>query len=294
MSTYPTGSWRWNVLKPLSYSEEATPGTLVSAASSWIGVVQDYDMGQSSDDTPIPQSASVAMREILPGTKTYDISLTWIPSNSTFAKYGVNVPVGTGTIAKTFSLVGQTTVSSTAEYLAAVYCVPKKFSMKWTQGKPLTFKMDIAAKSKAATGLFSTVDPIGTGTWATDPATASWGFATGGLLPFAWGAANPNAIDFNCDVDWGTKSLSGGGDVEPWANQYTQQTVTGSVSCYWEDLTYLTDFHAQNGQDLVWDLSSGSALTLTGAHLNKAGHDIPIGNAVIEKYNFLAETAALT
>ena len=295
--TTVVGSWKW--AEPPVYIEETTAGTCPgNPATKWIGAIQSFGWNETADAFSIPQAATPEARETLPGIKGYDVSIEYVPSDTDFAKYGVNAPNGTGTIAKTISILGQMPVSGVTEYFLGVNAVHKKFSMKYTHGKEVRFTSNLLALTSAGTGFWSTSDPIGTGSWAADSGAEtapSYSFDSGGDTPIVIGAYSPNLLDFTCDIDWGTKATTSGGSHEPWAIDYTTKKITGSFTAYWVDLNYLGLLANQTSSDIVWTLKTdGDTLTLADAILTKVGVDIPLGDAVAQKFSFVANSAVLT
>lgn len=282
------------VVHNVEYVEEATPGTFpTNPTMLWVGSDVVYD--DSSDEKAI-KKGNIGSEDILyglPGPDEYAVTLDYAPQNSTFAKYLVNSQGGgTGSIDKSLSLLISPKVNAVANYLEILGAKPESGSIKWSYGKETRVNVKLTSMSIPA---YVTTDPTGTGSHASDPATAPYTFIDPGANGVTF---NSNAYDFQditVNFNRNTKRLGVVGQQHAKYIQPVNRAITGSFTVLLEDTAIFSDVLNLTKATFTLPLkSTTSVLTLTNAFFEKLGKQIKFNDVIYEKVDFSAMSASLT
>ncbi len=278
--------------------EESTYGTFpTNPAMNWIGVVSSCGPKADMQSIMIPQVGTEDLKYIIKGAEVYTVELEYGLQNSTFAKYATQSQGGgTGTIDKSLSLLfsaklgGQT---GTENFLQLLGSRIGSFTLSTRIGELTRARCQIQGK---AIPVPSTTSPIGTGTFATDPATNPWTFYDGGTNPVTIGAVSPDVREITVTFERNLERLHVLGQSQQKFLPPKHRRITGNFTILWEDTNQYTNLTSDTGVAISWILKSAtSTLTLSNCKIHRL-EDFPFQptEIVVEKYGFTALTASLT
>ncbi len=278
--------------------EEATYGTFpTNPAMNWIGVVSSCGPRADMQSIMIPQVGTEDLKYIIKGAEVYTVELEYGLQNSTFAKYATQSQGGgAGTIDKSLSLLfsaklgGQT---GTENFLQLLGSRIGSFTLSTRIGELTRARSQVQGK---AIPVPSATNPIGTGSFATDPATNPWSFYDGGTNPITIGAVNPDVREISVTFERNLERLHVLGQSQQKFLPPKHRRITGNFTILWEDTNQYTNLTSDTGVTISWILKSAtSTLSLSNCKIHRL-EDFPFQptEIVVEKYGFTALTASLT
>jgi len=293
MSITPSGGWF--VVKNPQYVEETTYGTFPSnPAMNWIGGVDNFDPKADMQSIMVPQVGTEDLKYILKGAEVYTMDMEFGLQTSTFAKYGISSQGGgAGTIDKSLSVLFSAKLNAVENYVQVLGARIGSFTISSQTGQLTKAKCQLQAK---AIPVPSSSSPIGSGSFATDPATNPWAFYDGGANPVTIGAVNPDAREFSVTFERNLERLHVLGQSQQKFLPPKQRRITGSFMVVWEDVNQYTNLTSDTGVTITWVLKTAtSTLTLSGCKVHKLD-DFKFSptEVVYEKYGFSALTASMT
>jgi hypothetical protein len=293
MSVTPSGGWF--VVKNPQYVEELTYGTFpTNPTMNWIGAVDNFDPKADMQSIMVPQVGTEDLKYILKGAEVYTLDLEFGLQTSTFAKYGISSQGGgTGTIDKSLSILFSAKLNTVENFVQILGSRIGSFTVSAQTGQLTKAKCQVQAK---AIPVPSTSSPIGTGTFATDPATNPWTFYDGGANPVTIGALNPDVREFSVTFERNLERLHVLGQSQQKFLPPKQRRITGNFTIVWEDVNQYTNLTSDSGVTITWVLKTAtSVLTLSGCKVHKLD-DFKFSptEVVYEKYGFSALTASMT
>jgi hypothetical protein len=293
MSVIPSGGW--SVLKNPQWVEESVYGTFpTNPAMNWIGAVDSFDPKADMQSIMVPQVGTEDLKYILKGAEVYTMDIEFGLQTSTFAKYGIaGQGGGTGTIDKSLSVLFSAKLNAVENFVQILGSRIGSFTISSQTGQLTKAKCQLQAK---AIPVPSTTNPIGTGTFATDPATNPWTFYDGGTNPVTIGAVNPDVREFSVTFERNLERLHVLGQSQQKFLPPKQRRITGSFTIVWEDVNQYTNLTSDTGVTIAWVLKSAvSTVTLTGCKIHKLD-DFKFSptEIVFERYGFSALAASIT
>ncbi len=293
MSVVPSGGWF--VVKNPQYVEESTYGTFPSnPAMNWVGAVDNFDPKADMQSIMVPQVGTEDLKYILRGTEVYTFDMEYGLQTSTFAKYGISSQGGgTGTIDKSLSVLFSAKLNGIENYVQMLGSRIGSFTISSSAGQLTKAKCQLMAQ---AIPVPSASSPIGSGSFATDPATNPWTFYDGGSNPVTIGAVNPDVRDFSVTFERNLEKLHVLGQSKQKFLPPKQRRVTGQFTIVWEDVNQYTNLTSDIALTISWVLKTAtSTLTLNGCKIHKLD-DFKFSptEVVYEKYAFSALTASIT
>src|SRR2546428_9343764 len=161
---------------------------------SWIGAVDNFDPKADMQSIMVPQVGTEDLKYILKGAEVYTMDLEFGLQTSTFAKYGISSQgSGAGTIDKSLSMLFSAKLNTVENFVQILGSRIGSFTISSQTGQLTKAKCQLQAKAIAVP---STTNPIGTGAFATEPATNQWTFYDGGTNPVTIGAVNTVVQEF--------------------------------------------------------------------------------------------------
>src|SRR6266702_5075425 len=293
MSITPSGGWF--VVKNPQYVEEATYGTFpTNPTMNWIGAVDNFDLKADVQSIMVPQVGTEDLKYILRGAEVYTMDMEFGLQTSTFAKYGISSQGGgAGTIDKSVSVVFSAKLNAIENFVQVLGSRIGSFTLTAQAGQLTKAKCQLQAK---AIPVPSSTSPIGTGTFATDPATNPWTFSDGGTNPVTIGAVAPDVREFSVTFERNLERLHVLGQSQQKFLPPKQRRITGSFMMVWEDVNQYTNLTSDTGVTVTWVLKTGvSTLTLNNCKIHKLD-DFKFSptEVVYEKYGFSALAASIT
>src|SRR5713226_3838807 len=287
MSIAPSGGWF--VVKNPQYVEEATYGTFpTNPVMNWIGAVDNFDPKADMQSIMVPQVGTEDLRYILKGAEVYTMDLEFGLQTSTFAKYGISSQGGgAGTIDKSLSVLFSAKLNTVENFVQILGSRIGSFTISSQTGQLTKAKCQVHAK---AIPVPSSSSPIGSGSFATDPATNPWTFYDGGTNPVTIGAVNPDVRDFSVTFERNLERLHVVGQSQQKFLPPKQRRINGTFTILWEDTNQYTNLTSDTGVTINWVLKSAtSTLTLTGCKIHKLdSFTFTPTEIVVEKYSFTA------
>ncbi len=264
---------------------------------SWIGVVNSCNPRPDMQSIMVPQVGTEDLKYILKGAEVYSVELEYALQNSTFTKYATQAQGGgAGTIEKSLSLLFSAKLggqSGTENFLQLTGSRIGSLTLSTRVGELLKARAQISGK---AIPVPSTSNPIGSGTFATDPATNPWAFYDGGTNPVTIGAANPDVREISVTFERNLERLHVLGQNQQKFMPPKHRRMSGTFTILWEDTSQYSNLANDTGVTISWVLKSGtSTLTLSNCKIHRL-EDFPFQptDVVIEKYAFTALTGSLS
>jgi hypothetical protein len=261
---------------------------------NWIGAVDNFDPKADMQSIMVPQVGTEDIKYILKGAEVYTMDIEFGLQTSTFAKYGITGQGGgAGTIDKSLSVLFSAKLNTVENFVQILGSRIGSFTISSQTGQLTKAKCQLQAK---AIPIPSTTNPIGTGAFATDPATNPWTFYDGGANPVTIGAVNPDVREFSATFERNLERLHVLGQSQQKFLPPKQRRITGSFTIVWEDINQYTNLTSDTGVTITWVLKTAtSTLTLTGCKIHKLD-DFKFSptEVVYEKYGFNALTASIT
>ncbi len=293
MSVTPSGGWF--VVKNLQYAEEATYGTFpTNPAMNWVAVVANVDLKGDMGTIMVPQLGTEDLKYLLKGAQYFNLDIEYAFQNSTFAKYATQSQGGgSGSIDKSLSLLFSAKMNTVENFFQILGSRVGDFSITGKYGDLIRAKATVTAQSIP---IPSTTNPIGTGSFATDPATVPWSFYDGGANPVTIGAVSPDVREIQVNFARNLEKLHVLGLSTMKFLPPKQRRVSGTFTIVWEDINQYTSLVNATNNTITWVLKSGvSTLTLTGVELTKLdSQKFDPQEIVYEKYGFTALTDSLS
>ncbi len=278
----------------VEYVEESTYGTFpTNPAMLWVGTDTEYSDSADMGNIVIRNLGHEDLTAVTLGKQVYEVDLQYAPQTSAFAKYFVNSQGGgTGTIDESLSLLISPKITGVVNFLQATGCRPDTGSIAWALGKPIMVKTKLIAQSIAA---YTTTDPTGTGTHATDPGTNPWIFTDPGASGITIGATAFDIQDLTVDFKRNLQKVMAIGQGTVKYLPAGVRDITGDVTIMLEAASNYSALLNNTAQTIVAPLkASTSVLTLTNAFFKKQSKSIKVQDVIYEKYSFVAESATLT
>ncbi len=276
------------------YVEESVFGALPSnPAMQWIGTDMQYSDSADLGQILIRNLGSEDLKAVIKGSDNYEVDLDYAIQASTFLKYLVNSQGGgSGSIDKSLSLIIAPKVSGTINYLQALGCRPDNGSIKWQLGKEIRASVKVFAQTIQA---YTTTNPIGTGSWATDPGTNPWVFTDPGSSGITIGGTAYDINDLSVSFARNLQRVRAIGQSTAKYIVPAVRDITFDITILLESSTPFSALLNNTSQTITAPLKNGtSVLTLTNAFFKKQGKSIKAGDVIYEKYNGVCESATLT
>ncbi|HZW58255.1 MAG TPA: phage tail tube protein [Nitrososphaerales archaeon] len=276
------------------YVEETTFGTQPTNPTwNWIGTDLQYSDTADMGSILIRNLGTEDLKSVVKGADNYDVTLDYALQASTFLKYLVNSQGGgAGSIDKSLSVLISPKISGTTNYLEALGCRPDSGSIKWQLGKELRGNLKLFAQSISA---YTSTDPTGTGSHASDPGTTPWVFTDPGASGITFGGTAYDIQDMTVNFNRNLQRVRAIG-------QSTAKYIVPSIRDITFDVTIMLEATANysallnnTSQTIAAPLKNGtSILTLSNAFFQKQGKSIQVKDVIYEKYTGVAESASLT
>jgi len=265
---------------------------------SWIGAVESWD--PRADITPIEvrQLGSEDVYKLLKGQEAYSIALEYFLQHSTFAKYGVNPQGGgAGSIDKSLSLAAGLKMggaAGTTYYYKMQGSRPRTITISGRPGEAHRVRYEIIAQ---LIPIPSTPNPVGTGSWASDPGTAPWIFTSGGANPVTVGGEAVPCVEISASIERNTESLYVMGQSTVAYLPPKQRAVTATMTLVWLAQSRYTDLQNFTDRNVVWTLNSSpsSVLTLSNCKFHRLdSFTVRPTEVLLERWAITGLSAALT
>jgi hypothetical protein len=296
----PSGGWF--VTKHPQYVEETIFGTFPTNPDlNWIGASESWDPRADIPPIIIRELGSEDPAFLLKGQENYEFSLEHFMQGSTWTKYAVNPQGGgLGSIDKSISIAaairmgGATVNGGTVYYYKMSGCRPRSITISGRPGEAIKCRMEMLCKQIPKP---TTVDPAGSGSWASDNGVVPFIFTSGGLNPITVGGSPVPVTEITATINRNPEPIFVMGDGQANYIPPKHREITGSLTLVWNTQDRYADLQDYNARTLIWTLSSNpsSVLTLTGLKFHRLdSFTVKPTEVLYEKYSFTALAATLT
>ena len=289
------------MVKVPQYVEEASYPTAdtdpTNPAFQWIGMVDSYDPKADMAHLLQRQVGSEDLKQMVKGAEAYDISLAYKLQTSTFSKYAIQAAGGgVGTIDKSLFIYASARLggpTGTENFIRANGCRINRYTLRARTGGPIEASAEIIARNIIFN---TTLVTLGTGSLATDPATAPFMFYDGGANPVTFGTRTPDVREMEVTFNRNLERVHVLGLSKQKFLPPRFRSIEGRFTILWEDLNQYTDLTGDTAQTLTWVLKTAtSTLTLTGCKYRKLDSLVLQPEALaLERYSFTALSASIT
>jgi hypothetical protein len=293
MSSPSTGAL---VVKNVQYAEESSYGVFpTNPAMLWIGAIQHAELKGDMQTIMVPQLGTEDLKYQMKGAEVYTLDLEYAFQTSTFAKYGTQSQGGgAGTIDKSLSLLMSAKMSGTENYIQMTGARIDSLTISSKTGDYTRVKCTVKGK---AIPVPSASNPIGSGSFASDPGTAPYSFYSGGTNPINIGGVTPDVREISVSFARNLDPLHVLGQSQHKFLPPKHRRITGSFNLVWEDTNQYTNLTAGTTiNTLTWPINfGGPTLTLNNLELNRLeSWRFDPTEVVFEKYGCTALTASLS
>jgi hypothetical protein len=214
MTYVPTGPWEY--IKQPQFTEEVTYGTLPLNNTTFTscGLVTEVTREFTIENE---QYRNIGSRDIYAQIKlgeqhTFSFKYRPIPTVSTnFMKYGTELPSGTGTNAKSISILVSKNINDTELYKVFTGVKTASITIEVTRAGGVNVTHNFKCKNITEWG--SEPSFTGTTTYATDPTAEPFTGISSGSNPLTIAAANYDTPRFSVTVDQGLTELKPNGEL---------------------------------------------------------------------------------
>ena len=284
------------IIRPPQYVEEASYGVFpANPVMQWIGTENQLIQQASPDTRVLANAGDEDAKIIIGGLERYPVDLTYFLQTSTFAKYATQAQGGgAGTIDKSLSLLYSVKLNGVENYVRLLGTRINRLTLRGAQDQLTVCTAELQSKQVPAPGSAS---PIGSGSFATDPATNPFIWSDGGVTPVTIGGVTPNVQTIEVLFNRSLRPLANPGDRTITSLRPGFRIITGRIGIIWDSTTQYSNLLNETSLTLTWVLKTGvSVLTLTGVQLRllerleyEAG-----GDTILERYAFQARSGTLT
>lgn len=266
----PSGGWF--VTKQPQYIEESILGTFpTNPDMKWLGAIESWDPRADVSVIEIRQLGSEDPYKLLKGNEVYEVSLEYFLQNSTFAKYGILAQGGgAGSIDKSLSLaagIKMDGVGGAPYYYKMLGCRTRSVTITGRTNEPLRARQELVCREIPEP---STVNPVGTGSWASDPGIAPWTYADGGLNPVTVASAPVPCVEMAVTVERNPESLFVLGSTKLAYLPPKHRAITATMTLVWLSQSRYSDMAGWADRTVIWTLKSGiSVITLNNCKFHR-------------------------
>lgn len=293
----PSGGWF--VTKHPQYVEEDSFGVFPTNPDlSWIGPSESWDPRSDIPPYEVRYLGSEDPYALLRGIENYEFTLEHFLQASTWAKYAINPQGGgSGSIDKSLSLAAGIRMggaSGTVYYYKMLGCRPRSLTITGRPGEPHRMRMELVCRQIPTP---SSVNPVGTGSWASDPGTSPWFFTSGGQNPITVGGASVPVTEISVTVDRNPEVIHVMGDGLAAYIPPKHRSIKATLTLVWLNQNRYTDLQNYTNRDIVWTLntSPNSVLTMEDCKFHRLdSFSVKSTEVTYERWSITALNATLT
>lgn len=291
----PIGAWL--TVKELQYCEESSYGVLPTNPSfTPVGYEPRVIFRSDPKMQVIPQPGSENAQSIQPaGATEVSWELVYRPTDSKFAKYGINTQGGgSGTIDKSLTLLMSVLLNATTEtWIILPGCRPNITIFSGRAGGFLETRV-IGNSQSLPVPLQS--DPGFT--YATSSSAQPIQLKDGGLTPLTIASIPYDVTSISVQVNRNLSIIPIPGSTTAQIVLPQNRSITGAFGIAWQSLGLLTQLGTLTSSTMVWTLSQSlsSVLTVNVTQFDKLSNlqFSSADPAIFENYAFAASAVSLT
>jgi len=262
------------IQKRLQYIEEATYGVTPSSAPTFIsaGKIKRFNF---NIDAQVERYRTAGLRKVSDFLNTGQMTsfeLEYQPINTDLMAYGINDPVGTGTIAKSLSFLFSKLINGTEHYYLIKGAKTDQISIEITK-EAVNVTQSFLAR-EAITPITTTNAGLTTPTFATPPTDKPWVGRDGGVNAFVYDSVTWDTPRLSCEVSW---NLDPG---QPIGNDLIKFLDPTNKDCnidfdVWQkDTTFIADLKSENRVDIAYTMNSASSAILTITNFGNESYNL--------------------
>lgn len=251
------------IQKRLQYIEEVTYGVTPSAAPTFIsaGKIKRFSF---NIDAQITRYRTAGLRKVSDFLNTGEMTsfeLEYQPFDTTLMKYGINDPVGTGTIAKSLSFLYSKLLDGVEHYYIIKGCKTDQIQVEVTK-EAVTVTQSFLAR-EAITPITTSNAGFTTPTFASVPTGKPWVGRDGGANAFVYDGTAHYTPRLSCEVAWNLDPGQPIGDTYIRFLDPTNKDCNLDFEVWQKDTTFIADLKSENRVDLTYTLNSASSAIIT-------------------------------
>lgn len=293
----PSGGWF--VTRHPEYVEESTFGVFPTNPDlSWIGPSESWDPRSDIPPYEVRYLGSEDPHSLLRGIEAYEFTLEHFMQASTWCKYAINPQGGgAGSIDKSLSIAAGIRMggaAGTVYYYKMLGCRPRSLTLTGRPGEAHRCRMELVCRQIPTPG---SSDPVGTGSWASDPGSPPWFFTSGGQNPITVGGATVPVTEITVTIERNPEVIYVMGSGLAAYIPPKHRSISGSFTLVWMNQNQYTDLQNYTNRTIVWTLNSSpsSVLTLTNCKLHRLdSFTVRPTEVVYERWTFTGLSASLT
>jgi hypothetical protein len=293
----PSGGWF--VTKHPQYVEETQFGVMPTNPDlNWIGPAESWDPRSDIPPYEVRYLGSEDPHSLLRGIEAYEFTLEHFMQASTWAKYAINPQGGgAGSIDKSLALacgIRMGGAAGTVYYYTMLGCRARSLTLTGRPGEAHRLRMEVVTRQIPEPG---TSDPVGTGSWASDPATPPWFFTSGGQDPIEVGGAPVPVTEISITIERNPEVIyvMGSGLAEYIPPKH--RSIKGTMTLVWLSQNRYADLQNYTNRNVVWTLNTApsSILTMSNCKFHRLdSFTIRPTEVVFERWSFTGLNATLT
>lgn len=294
---YPTGAWEY--VKQPQFVEEAVYGTLPLANTTFTscGLITEVTREFTIENEQYRILGSRDIHTQIKLGEQHTFSFKYRPQNMTLAKYGTDLPSGTGTNAKSISILVSKLIDNVEKYKVFTGVKTASITIEITRASGVNVTQNFKCKNITEWG--STPAFTGTTTYATLSADDPWTGISSGVDPLTIDAVAYDTPRFSVTVDQGLQELKPNGQLTLKYLYATNRTITVDFDTWVKDTVLnaaQAAYTAQAAEYMLNNSTQDTKLVFTSLKFDSASEGDTAGGAefTMAKFSGTAKTMTIT
>lgn len=292
MSVYvPSGGWT-NVKRP-QFVEEATYGTTPSSPSfTSAGPLSTWTNTSEVKNTVYRELGSRDINSTIKTGEEHSFQIVYNPVDTTLMKYGVELPSGTGTIAKSLTFVTSPKMDDVENFIVCTGSITNEITIEISNDSPVNITQNFRCKNISTPA--TTPGFTGTPTYATNPTALPWTNQTPGSGPFTFNGTVVDVSTFSTTITHNVGEIQPNGDAVAKIVAPTLREISFSFTTWFKDTTLIADTKTHTPRAMEYKLSTDKKLVFTDAYLNKFETSDDVGSTDFKDLAFTGVAKTVT
>jgi tail tube protein len=262
------------IQKRLQYCEEVTYGTTPSSAPVFTtaGKIKRFNF---NIDAQVERYRTAGLRKVSDFLNTGQMTsfeIEYQPIDTVLMAYGINDPVGTGTIAKSLSFLWSKLIDGVEHYYIIKGAKTDQISIEVTK-EAVNVTQSFLAK-EAITPISTANAGLTTPTFAAVPTGKPWVGRDGGANAFVYDGTAWDTPRLSCEVAW---NLDPGQPIGNDLIKFLDPTNKDSnvdFDVWQKDTTFIADLKSENRVDIAYTLNSASNAVITITNFGNESYNL--------------------
>lgn len=260
MAYVPTGAWEY--VKQPQFIEETTYGELPLASPTFTscGLITEATREFTIENEQYRVLGNRDVHTQIKLGEQHTFSLKYRMTDIVLANYGITLPGGTGTNAKSLSILVSKKINDVENYRIFTGVKTASITLEITRAGGINVTQNFKAKNISE---WSATPPsfTGTVTYANLPTDDPWTGISSGSDPLDIEGANYDTPRFSMTVDQGLQELKPNGELSLKYLYATNRTITLDMDVWISNTVLNAAQGAYTAQDVVYTLKSGTPTT---------------------------------